>query len=70
MTTTVTAPAAWAGVVAVIVVAELITTLVAGTPPKVTVAPAAKAVPVRVTAAPPPAGPPDGLTELTTGGAT
>jgi hypothetical protein len=53
VTVTVTAPAAPAGVVAVIDVLLTTVTPVAATPPKVTVAPAAKLVPVMVMAVPP-----------------
>jgi hypothetical protein len=67
VTVTVTAPAP-AGVVAVIDVL-LTTTLVAAVAPNFTVAPAAKFVPVIVTAVPPAAGPLFGLTLLTVGAA-
>src|SRR5262249_19806235 len=67
VTTTVTAPAACAGVVAVIVVLFTTTTLVAAVPPNVTVAPAAKFVPVIVTAVPPAVGPLLGVRLLTNG---
>src|SRR6266852_638029 len=71
VTTTFTAPAACAGVVAVICVALTTTTFVAAAPPNVTVAPVAKFVPVMVTAVPPAVGPLLGLTLLTVGaGAT
>src|SRR5205823_11966521 len=70
VTVTVTAPAACAGVVAVICVALTTTTFVAAVPPKVTVAPAAKFVPVIVTPVPPAAGPVFGLTPLTVGAVT
>ena len=53
VTVTVAAPALPAGVVAVIVVLFTTTTLVAAVPPIVTVAPAAKFVPVIVTDVPP-----------------
>ena len=53
VTVTVTAPALPAGVVAVMVVLFTTTTFVAAVPPNVTVAPAAKFVPVIVTAVPP-----------------
>jgi hypothetical protein len=54
VTVTVTAPALTAaGVVAVMVVLFTTTTFVAAVPPNVTVAPAAKLVPVIVTAVPP-----------------
>jgi len=69
VTVTVTAPAAWAGVVAVIEVALTTTTLVAALPPIVTVAPAAKPVPLIVTAVPPAAGPEVGAMLLTVGAA-
>jgi hypothetical protein len=69
VTVTATAPAAWAGVVAVIVVLFVTTTLVAAVPPNVTVAPEAKFVPVIVTAVPPATGPVLGDTLVTVGGA-
>jgi hypothetical protein len=67
VTVTLTAPAACAGVVAVIV--ELLTTLtpVAALPPTLTVAPATKFVPVIVTAVPPVVGPDAGATLPTIG---
>jgi hypothetical protein len=67
VTVTVTAPAAWEGVVAVIVVLLTTVTPVAGLPPMLTVAPAAKFVPVIVTAVPPVVGPDAGATLLTVG---
>lgn len=67
VTVTVTAPAAFAGVVAVIVVLFVTTTLVAAAVPNVTVAPDAKFVPVIVTDVPPAAGPLLGDTPLTVG---
>ena len=67
VTIRVTAPALPAGVVAVIVVLFTTTTFVAELPPKVTVAPAAKFVPVSVTAVPPVVGPLFGLTFVTVG---
>ena len=70
VTVTVTAPALPAGVVAVICVPLTTTTFVAAAPPNVTVAPAAKFVPVIVTAVPPAAGPLFGDTPLTVGIAT
>jgi hypothetical protein len=70
VTVTVTAPALPAGVVAVIVVLFTTPTLVAAAPPNVTVAPAAKFVPVIVTAVPPSVDPLFGLTLLTVGGTT
>ena len=67
VTVTVTAPAACAGVVAVIEVLLTTTTLLAAVPPNVTVAPLAKFVPVIVTAVPPAAGPLLGDTPVTVG---
>jgi hypothetical protein len=67
VTVTVTAPALPAGVVAVIDVLLTTTTLVAAVLPKVTVAPAAKLVPVMVTAVPPVVDPLFGLTLVTVG---
>ena len=61
VTVTVTAPALPAGVVAVICVPLTTTTFVAAALPKVTVAPAAKFVPVIVTAVPPAVDPLFGL---------
>ena len=62
VTTTFTAPAACAGVVAVMLVALPTFTLVAGEPPRLTVAPAKKPVPVIVTEVPPASGPDPGET--------
>jgi hypothetical protein len=70
VTVTVTAPAACAGVVAVIEVLLTTTTLVAAVPPNVTVAPEAKFVPVIVTAVPPAVDPVFGLTLVTVGTTT
>ena len=70
VTVTVTAPALPAGVVAVMVVVFTTTTLVAPALPSVTVAPAAKFVPVIVTAVPPAGGPLFGATLLTVGATT
>ena len=67
VTVTVTAPALPAGVVAVMVVPFTTTTLVAAVGPNVTVAPAAKFVPVIVTAVPPDVDPLFGDTLLTVG---
>ena len=67
VTVTVAAPTLPAGVVAVIVVLLVTTTFVAAALPNVTVAPAAKLVPVMVTAVPPAVGPLFGLTLLTVG---
>jgi hypothetical protein len=69
VTVTVIDPTLPAGVVAVIVVALTTTTLVAAVLPNVTVAPAAKLVPVIVTAVPPEVDPVFGETLLTVGGA-
>ena len=68
VTVTVTAPALHAGVLAVMVVLFTTTTLVAAVPPNVTVAPAAKFVPVIVTAVPPDVDPLFGDMLLTVGG--
>ncbi len=70
VTTTSTAPTAWAGVVAVIEVEFTKVTPVAAVPPKVTVAPLTKSVPVMVTDVPPVSGPLVGATLVTVGGAT
>jgi hypothetical protein len=70
VTVTVAAPALPAGVVAVIVVLFTTTTLVAAVAANVTVAPAAKLVPVIVTPVPPAVGPLVGLTLLTVGAIT
>ena len=70
VTVTVTAPALPAGVVAVMVVLFTTTTFVAAAAPNVTVAPAAKFVPVIVTAVPPAVVPLFGDTLLTVGGTT
>jgi hypothetical protein len=67
VTVTVTAPGLPAGVVAVIDVLLTTTRLVAAVLPNFTVAPAAKFVPVIVTAVPPAAGPLFGDTLLTVG---
>jgi hypothetical protein len=64
---TVTAPALPAGVVAVIVVLFVTETFVAAVPPNVTVAPAAKFVPVIVTDVPPAVDPLLGLKLVTVG---
>jgi hypothetical protein len=69
VTVTVTAPLLPAGAAAVIVVALTTTTLVAAVLPNCTVAPAAKFVPVIVTAVPPAVDPLFGATLLTVGGA-
>jgi len=68
VTTTLTAPAAWAGVVAVMLVALTTVTPVAAVPPKVTVAPETNPVPEIVTGVPPAAGPDAGeIDEMVTG---
>ena len=67
VTVTATAPALPAGVVAVMVVLFTTTTFVAAVDPNLTVAPAAKFVPVIVTAVPPAAKPLFGATLLTVG---
>ena len=67
--TTVTTPpsAVWTGVVAVIEVLFTTVPPVTAVPPKLTVAPAKKFVPVIVTPVPPPAGPVLGVTDVTVG---
>ena len=67
VTTTLTAPAACAGVVAVRLVLLTKPTPVAAAPPKLTVAPDTKLVPVMMTAAPPPIEPLLGATVATVG---
>jgi hypothetical protein len=67
VTVTLTAPAACAGVVAVIVVAFTTVTPVALVPPRVTVAPLTKPVPLIVTLVPPAVGPEVGLIPVTVG---
>jgi len=67
LTVTLRAPAALAGVVAVIVVLLVTETFVAGVVPKVTAAPATKFVPVIVTLVPPRVDPVLGLTLVTVG---
>jgi hypothetical protein len=70
VTLTLTAPAAWAGVVAVIDVLVTTMTLVAAVPPNVTVAPLTKFVPVIVTLVLPTVGPEFGETLATVGALT
>ena len=70
VTTTLTAPAEWAGVTAVIVVPLETITEVAADPPKVTVAPARNPVPEIVIDVPPAVGPEFGSTLVGTGGGT
>jgi hypothetical protein len=67
VTTTLTPPAVWTGVVTVIEVLLTNVTLVAAVPPKVTVAPEAKFVPVIVTSVPPLTDPELGETEVSVG---
>ena len=67
VTTRSTAPAAWAGAVAMIDVLLTAVTPVAAVPPRLTVAPETKLVPVMVTAVPPAIGPLAGATEATVG---
>ena len=67
VTTTLTAPAACAGAVAVIEVAFTTFTPVAAVPPKLTAVPVRKPVPVIVTAVPPLVLPEDGETLVTVG---
>jgi hypothetical protein len=67
VTTTLTAPAAPAGVVAVMVVALTTEKVVAAAPPKVTPVAPVKPVPVMVTLVPPAMRPELGLTEVTVG---
>ena len=67
VTTTLTAPAAWAGVVAVIEVLFTNVTPVADVPPSFTVAPAKNPVPMMVTAVAPLVGPVLGVIEVTVG---
>ena len=64
VTVTLTAPPVCAGVNAVIFVELTTTTLVAAEPPKVSVAPLRKPVPLTVTALPPVVLPADGTTEV------
>src|SRR5437870_13238553 len=70
VTTSSTPLAAWAAVVAVSEVLLMRVTLVAAVPPRLTVAPAAKPVPVRVTAVPPLLVPELGEIALTVGAGT
>ena len=67
VTTTLTAPAACAGVVAVIDVLLMTFTPVAAVPPRLAVAPARKPVPVMVTEVPPAAVPVLGVIEVMVG---
>ena len=64
------APAAAAGVTAVTLVAEFTTTLVAATPPTVTLVAPVRFAPVRVIAVPPIVEPLVGLTDVIVGGTT
>ena len=67
VTTTFTAPAACAAVVAVIEVLLTTVTPVAAVPPRLTVAPVKKPVPVMVTAVPPAVVPEVGVIAVTVG---
>jgi len=67
VTTMSTAPAAWAGVIAVSTLGVGTLTAVAEAPPKVTVAPATKPEPYNVTAVPPVDGPATVATRVTVG---
>lgn len=67
VTMTFTAPAAWAGVVAVIDVLLASITFVAGVPPKLTLTPVRNPVPVMVIAVPPLFVPVLGVIEATVG---
>jgi hypothetical protein len=67
VTFTLTAPAAPAGVAAVIFVLLTTVTAVAALPPRVTVAPATKLLPLIVIAVPPVVGPETGVTLVTEG---
>jgi hypothetical protein len=69
VTTTWAGPAVWGGVVAVIWVEEFTVKFAAGVPPKLTPVAPVKLVPVMVTTVPPEAGPLEGLTPVTEGGA-
>ncbi|CAB5004565.1 unannotated protein [freshwater metagenome] len=69
VTVTLAAPATPAGVVAVISVAELTTTLVAGLAPKFTAVAPVKSVPAMVTTVPAASGPLIGLNNVTVGAA-
>jgi len=66
-TVTSTGPAGPAGLVAVIWVAELTTTLLAGVPPKFTTVAPVRSLPVMITCVPPPVKPVAGLMLVTTG---
>src|SRR5437867_7993956 len=69
LTTTSKVPAACAGVIAVMLVALMTTTLVAALPPKLTVSGPTKSLPVTVTAVPPAVEPLVGATAVAVGGA-
>ena len=70
VTVTLAGPAVPGGEVTVIEVAELTTTDVPAVPPKLTVAPATKLVPVMVTEVPPVVGPAVELMDVTVGAAS
>ena len=67
VTRTLADPAAWAGVVAVMVVALTTVTPVAAVPPMVTAVAPVKPVPVMVTEVPPVVGPVLGVIDVTVG---
>ena len=67
-TITLTAPAAWAGDVALIEMLLTKVTAVAGVPPKLTVAPVRKPDPAMVTIVPPAVVPDNGESEVIVGG--
>jgi hypothetical protein len=67
VTITVTAPAGWAGVIAVIEVLLTTVTPVAAVPPKLSVAPERNPVPLMVTGVPPFTVPEVGLSAVTVG---
>src|SRR5690606_38361241 len=69
VTATSTAPAAWAGVTAVIWVALSTVKLAAGVPPNVTAVASVRSVPVSVTLVPPATGPVAGATAVRVGAA-
>jgi hypothetical protein len=70
VTVTLTRPAAWAGDIAVICVAESTVKDAAAVAPKATAVAPVRSVPVMVTEVPPAVGPELGTTEVTVGGAT
>ena len=68
VTATSTVPAAWAGVIAVMVVALTTVKLVAAVPPNVTAVAPVRLVPVMVTLVPPSVVPLAGVIDVTVGG--